>query len=618
MPLNWDLLTAEVMTSLELDKLVEPVLEKECMAYGDALSTAVKDETQWTLAQLEGLRFAGAAMTMMLRASEPTDPFGPLFVMGDSRAAVPADFPRDALLSLLDWAAALVDPELRARFLDVLWVQGKAFRAAQGAIQAYMESAKRLEHPKEWTPYAERLERALRIAASLGKGGVGLRDGVLAEIESAVTRHRGEDPLFLTHRLAGLLLEFGHGDAAALAQLTTVAAERAEAAGDFWRAKDYFERVAQCHVATGDADARAVALRRSAEALVNEAESAAATPQPGRGAMAGAAILAQAVNAMRQAPGGKQRADELHERLLELQEMSMAEMKCISTGGDASELVERALAAVRGTTFREAVLSLCKMASSPSLDKLREQVQEEARVAILGSLFTSDVVNSRGRVVAKAPPLPGDESDPDDAGLRFRMYRKAQLVRSLTVQAMLNPARQEIAATHNPSRQDVVGLIQHSPWIPPGHVESFARALVAGFHGDMLVATHLVPPQFEAMVRHVVEMAGGSTSTFDPQGLQPEKSLNALLETDQARKAFSEAGLFELKDLLVDQLGTNLRNEVAHGLLDDGGMFGTDALHAWWLLLRYCVLTSLHVEKRVGASGATGPESDPSTNNACA
>jgi hypothetical protein len=134
-------------------------------------------------------------MTMLLRAGEPSEPFGPLFVMGNSRGAVPADFPRDALLRLLDWAIALVDPELRARFLDVLWVQAKAFKAAQGEIHAYLESAKRLEleHPEEWTPYVERLEHALRIASSLGKGGILLRDGVLAEIESAVIRYRGED-----------------------------------------------------------------------------------------------------------------------------------------------------------------------------------------------------------------------------------------------------------------------------------------------------------------------------------------------------------------------------------------------------------------------------------------
>jgi hypothetical protein len=52
MPIDWDLIAADVMTSLELDSLVETVPQKECMAYGDALSAAVKDEARWTTAQL--------------------------------------------------------------------------------------------------------------------------------------------------------------------------------------------------------------------------------------------------------------------------------------------------------------------------------------------------------------------------------------------------------------------------------------------------------------------------------------------------------------------------------------------------------------------------------------
>lgn len=34
------------------------------------------------------------------------------------------------------------------------------------------------------------------------------------------------------------------------------------------------------------------------------------------------------------------------------------------------------------------------------------------------------------------------------------------------------------------------------------------RAIVAGFHGDMLLVGHLVPIQFEAVVRQAVEAGG--------------------------------------------------------------------------------------------------------------
>jgi hypothetical protein len=596
MALDWTLIKASTLQALNIEALVAGVEERECMAYGQELARAQKDEARWSAEQLECLRFAGHVLMMHLRADEPVAPYGPMFVFGTERSAIPDDFPRAELLALQEWALALSDAELRARFLDVMWVQGKSYQAAMEAVDAYMASALNLEHPKEWTPCQARLERALRLAAGLGKGGAAVRDKVLSQIESMLRRHRGQDPLYLSLRLIRLLLEFRYGDAHEFAMLAATGAQSAEAAGDFWRAKDYYQLIAECRRLAGDHAEEGAALRQAAECLVQEAE--AARKQPGR-VIAAASILSDAVEAMRQAPGGKGRADALHARLLELQEVTVGEMKGLSTDFDATELVRNALAAVRGKSLSEAVMALCRLAKPPSVQRLKEEVHEHARVAVFGSLLSSEVVNSRGRVVARVPGLLAGADDTKEPGLRWRMFRNARMTRGLVVQAVLNPARQEIYFSHAPDRQDLAGLIQHSPWIPPGHAESVMRALLAGFQGDMLVAGHMVPPQLEALVRHVVESRGGSTSMLEPGGLQPERPLGVLLESSEALSAFGGDGVFELQDLVVDPLGTNLRNEIAHGLLDDSGMFGADVLYAWWVLLRFCVVTSKLVESQV-------------------
>lgn len=191
MPLNWELITADALSSLGLDNQVDSVSEKECMAYGNALSVLMKDEAMWTQPQLESLRFTGTVLSMILKPDQPSEPYGPMFVFGAERNAIPADFPRAELLGLLDWAMTLRDAELRARFLDVIWVQGKSYAAAQAAVAAYLESGRRLESPVEWPECVKRMERALRLAAGLGKGGAPLRLQVLGEVEAMLMRHRG-------------------------------------------------------------------------------------------------------------------------------------------------------------------------------------------------------------------------------------------------------------------------------------------------------------------------------------------------------------------------------------------------------------------------------------------
>jgi hypothetical protein len=43
---------------------------------------------------------------------------------------------------------------------------------------------------------------------------------------------------------------------------------------------------------------------------------------------------------------------------------------------------------------------------------------------------------------------------------------------------------------------------------------------------------------------------------------------------------------FEIKALFCDALGPNLRNELAHGLLDDDSFQSIHAIYAWWMGLR--------------------------------
>jgi hypothetical protein len=158
---------------------------------------------------------------------------------------------------------------------------------------------------------------------------------------------------------------------------------------------------------------------------------------------------------------------------------------------------------------------------------------------------------------------------------------------------------------HFSGARSVLELIRYSPWIPEGHHESIARAIVAGFHGDMVLVGHFVPLQFEAVIRQAVESNGGPDPMLKPDGTQEERPLSALLDSPQAESVFGEAGVFELQDLLTDQLGSNLRNEVAHGLETDNGFFSTEFVYAWWSLLRYVTLTA-HIV-RLKQAGVLAP-----------
>ncbi|MFY9460781.1 MAG: hypothetical protein WAP57_13645 [Aquabacterium commune] len=216
-PPDWMFINQDALNSVDLDGLVRNVDRFDCHTFSSEVARVEREEGRWSPEQRECLNFINAALMMRLRPDEPADPYGPKWVMDGRRSAVPSDFDKQGLRGIEPWALSLKDPELRARFLDVLWVQARSFPAAKGAVEAYIASAIRMEHPREWSSTQKRLERALRLAAGLGKGGAELRKRVLEEIEAMLHRHRGTDLLYLTMRLIRLLLEFKHGDAAQFA-----------------------------------------------------------------------------------------------------------------------------------------------------------------------------------------------------------------------------------------------------------------------------------------------------------------------------------------------------------------------------------------------------------------
>src|SRR5476649_1752705 len=127
MSIEWDLITPEVLDSLKLDELFAAASEPECFSYCEQITLALKDEAAWTPVQQNALRFLGGMLNMMLQHGNVGEPFGPMFVMDGQRSAIPADFHRDKIKSLVDWSLELKNPEVRARLLDVSWVVAKSF-----------------------------------------------------------------------------------------------------------------------------------------------------------------------------------------------------------------------------------------------------------------------------------------------------------------------------------------------------------------------------------------------------------------------------------------------------------------------------------------------------------
>lgn len=84
------------------------------------------------------------------------------------------------------------------------------------------------------------------------------------------------------------------------------------------------------------------------------------------------------------------------------------------------------------------------------------------------------------------------------------------------------------------------------------------------------------------------------TSGLNDRGIQNEHNFNSTLYHPEIEKIFDKNTLFDLKCLLVERSGSNLRNRMAHGLINDLEFKSSLMSYIWWLTLRLCCLPILY------------------------
>ena len=86
------------------------------------------------------------------------------------------------------------------------------------------------------------------------------------------------------------------------------------------------------------------------------------------------------------------------------------------------------------------------------------------------------------------------------------------------------------------------------------------------------IAMHLLIPQLEASIRAVFQQRKIPTSTVE-NGIQQERDLGWLLNHSKAAEMFGADIVFDLRGLLTEDFGWNLRNDQAHGLIPESGFY---------------------------------------------
>jgi hypothetical protein len=194
-------------------------------------------------------------------------------------------------------------------------------------------------------------------------------------------------------------------------------------------------------------------------------------------------------------------------------------------------------------------------------------------------------LDAEGKEVARVAANPLDD-EPSEDWYKSQSVRHMELIRKMQVAGRLEPGRRTLIDRFPIDERHVAPIAYLSPFVPRGHADLFALGFARMFQGDYVSASHILFPQLEAALRHVLIISNRDASKIESDLLEGDRTLSAMLESNRSdlEVVFGRNVVHEIDLLFNFRPGPAMRHEAAHGKMPYGAFHGPEAIWGCWLI----------------------------------
>lgn len=511
----------------------------------------------------------------------------------DRRTMVPSDI-RGRQSEVLEGILPTIrHPAMRARIADIVWTNDlRKGHVARIAIEAYCDCVEGLMSGALMaaTPVGGRhlvdaqtpAHRVLQIASGVKKKGAPMPERVIAVLNALYQQGRREAQPIIFSRLVRLCVEYRLVEAQqAATDLEAVALARSAIPPDAVR--EAFDVASSLYGRAGDADGEQRCQMGAVRQMLRMRDEC---EQPG----AKAAWVMDALLRLRHIRCEEAAAmeEELEAELRRLQRASIRDLGSFEIDIALPEERERILEVFAPMDFSTAMKSFALLKGSPKMEDLEAEALRRAEDNPLSAMMAIKHVDDMGRTVVNTDHAGTEE--PSEAWFVHAVGQAESLRRAMVVANRIEPVRLLIAQTIAIEERHFRTIVGRSHFVPELQAPFYALGFARFFQGDFPSAVHLLTPQLEASLRHVLRARGSDPTKRRDDATEEDRSLDAIIGNHRSEliEILTEPVLDELNRIFNVQPGPTLRHDVAHGQLSAGQCYSSDAIYACWLLYRVC------------------------------
>lgn len=489
--------------------------------------------------------------------------FQPMLVYGNRRSFSLEDITEENLLLIKELDLNKLPLILRAKIADVIWELNRDYNTAKIAVKSYKELFNSIFNPVEWTDCFCAIYRAMSISSRLGKN-ENLYIECCEEAYMRIKELDGKDNLFLSLKLIEMLMEQKcYNSNSFLIILDKIIMN---SAGNIRKVEMAFELKVKLLKMQNNMEVLKQTYIDWAEFLEIEADKC--INNNICGLFNAEKYLIKAIKIYRNNKMSED-SDRLQKKLYEIQKKIPQKMIPISNEVDLSKTYSMIMSYYDDLSFEEHILRLVQSTIFMSKDYLKKSVVEEARGNFLSSLLSKNIINKSGQTIIHIPPLDRNDPEKDVKVLEMHMHQKAMLTEGFYGETVLKWGIEKINKSFKFSENDIAFLTKDNCIIPNGRENVFAFGIYLGLTGRYYEALHILAPQVENLFRNIAREAGGLTVTLDDTWISKEKALSSIFDIPELVDCYDNDILFLFKGILNEKSGANIRNNIAHGILDE-------------------------------------------------
>ncbi len=516
------------------------------------------------------------------------EPYKSLWKIEGKRSLIPEDL-NDIQLAFLDEIKDEVkEPYLRSRIADVLWTlrfPKKDIENVRRAIDTFIEF--------ELTPenihkvYKELWLRAIHLSRSVRDQN---RQDTIREKLLVYLRSAEISDSWFAHDLSEIMLTsyYTKDEQKEIVGILEKFISGAKENKDWHRVQLYVDTAILWYKRLDQEEDECRLKVENAESYYAQAEEQ-TNSNMGKGS-----LYEQALHCYRKVPRAfreqfdvENRLNLIHHKMKEANILSLREMSVISSGDiDISKYIEVAQKHVTHIPYPLVLLYLSGITGFRGREYYENQAKESFNETFLHKIFGTTTLSEDGRVSNRTPGIDLNENSDNQKAMWDQMMSDYQHYIMIAVSGSIIPALDVTNIEHTITFNMLLGVCSHSPIIDEGREYLWAKGLYFGFEKDWVSAIHLLTPQVEHYVRCILQESDIKTSTIEPSGLEKENGLSTLLDLPESVEILGTDFHFELQAMLTGAGGFNMRNELAHGLMNFGKCHSYVAIYFWWFCLK--------------------------------